>query len=49
MLTKGMSIAGHDLLIAGACLCHHRPLYTRNVSHFSRIEGLQLLSGEEIT
>ncbi len=46
--SRGQLIGTHDILIAGICLANHLHLYTKNVSHFSKIEDLQILSAEEI-
>ena len=46
--SKGHLVGTRDLLIAGICLANGLPLYTRNVTHFSRIEDLQVLSTGEI-
>ena len=46
--SKGHLIGTHDILIAGICLANGLPLYTKNVSHFSKIRDLRLLSTEEI-
>ena len=39
---KGTLIGNQDILIAGICINHERPLITRNTEHFSRISNLQL-------
>ncbi len=39
----GNSLAVPDLLIAGTALASRLPLFTRNVRHFNRIDGLQIL------
>jgi tRNA(fMet)-specific endonuclease VapC len=39
---KGLSLPPADLLIAGVALEADMPLYTRNIRHFDRIEGLRL-------
>jgi tRNA(fMet)-specific endonuclease VapC len=46
--SKGQSIGTHDIFIASICIGNALPLYTRNVDHFSRIEGIQIVSAEEI-
>ena len=46
--SKGHLIGTHDILIAGICLANDLPLYTKNVAHFSKIDDIQILSGEEI-
>ena len=42
---KGSGIGMADSLIAGIAISHSAPLLTRNVRHFSRVEGLVLESG----
>ncbi|SFV60483.1 VapC toxin protein [hydrothermal vent metagenome] len=39
---SGNIIADMDLMIASIALANHQPLYTNNVKHFERIEGLSL-------
>lgn len=39
---KGTPIGPHDLLIAATALAHSVTLVTRNISEFSRVEGLAL-------
>ncbi len=46
--SKGRLIGTHDILIAAICLTNGLPLYTKNVSHFSKIEDIQILPTEEI-
>ncbi len=46
--SKGKLVGTHDILIAAICVANDIPLYTRNISHFSRVEGLRLLSADEI-
>jgi predicted nucleic acid-binding protein len=46
--SKGQSIGTHDILIAAICLANGVPLYTKNVTHFSKIEDIQILTVEEI-
>ncbi len=46
--SRGQLIGTQDILIAGICLANGIPLYTNNVSHFSKIQNLQILSNEEI-
>ncbi len=45
---RGQLIGTHDILIAGICLANGLPLYTKNVTHFSKIEDIHILSTEEI-
>ncbi len=40
---EGNTIGSADLQIAGICLAHGLPLWTRNHAHFERVEGLELL------
>jgi len=44
----GQLIGTHDILIAAVCVANTLPLYTKNVAHFSKIEGIQVLSTEEL-
>jgi predicted nucleic acid-binding protein len=46
--SRGRLIGTHDILIGAICATNGLPLYTKNVSHFSEIEGLQLLASSEI-
>ena len=46
--SKGQLIGTHDILIAAVCLANGLPLYTKNVTHFSKIEDIQILTTEEI-
>lgn len=39
---KGRLVSNSDLLIAAVAVSNGVPLYTRNVGHFDRIEGLTL-------
>ncbi|BDG60383.1 type II toxin-antitoxin system VapC family toxin [Caldinitratiruptor microaerophilus] len=41
---KGVPIGLADVLIAGICLRHARPLLTLNTQHFSRVDGLRVLA-----
>jgi tRNA(fMet)-specific endonuclease VapC len=41
---RGQMIATADLLQAGLCIEHDLPLATKNVRHFERIPGLEILS-----
>lgn len=43
LAASGMRLATPDLLIAGTVLLAGAPLITRNIRHFSRIDGLALL------
>ena len=40
---KASPIGERDTLIAGVCLAIGRPLLTRNVRHFRRVPGLQVV------
>jgi len=40
----GKLIGNQDILIAGICITHDIPLFTRNTEHFSRISRLKLFS-----
>ena len=42
----GQSVGISDTLIAGICLANGMPLLTKNVRHFSRIDGLEVISPE---
>jgi predicted nucleic acid-binding protein len=46
--SKGQLIGTHDILIAAVCLANGLPLYTKNVTHFSKIKDVQILTTEEI-
>ena len=41
---SGDLIGNQDILIAGICVTHDIPIYTRNISHFSRISQLRIFS-----
>lgn len=45
---RGQLLDVADLLIAGCCLAGRLPLFTRNLEHFSRVHGLELLGAEQI-
>lgn len=40
---KGRAIEDLDILIAATCFAHNLILVTKNIKHFSRIEGLKIL------
>lgn len=40
---SGRPIGLADCLQAGICLRHHLPLATRNIKHFGRVAGLELV------
>lgn len=41
---RGVAVGVADVLIAGICLARKRPLLTLNREHFSRIDGLRVLT-----
>lgn len=45
---KGLLIEAEDLLIGATALQHSLKLVSANTRHFARIEGLELLSAEQI-
>ena len=45
---RGTAIGVADVLIAGICLARRKPLLTLNPEHFSRIEGLRVLTPEQV-
>jgi tRNA(fMet)-specific endonuclease VapC len=46
--SRGQLIGTQDILIAGICLANNLPIYTNNVSHFSKVKGIQLITPQEI-
>ena len=44
LTSQGCAIGMGDTIIAATALIHERPVLTRNVSHFERIEGLEIES-----
>jgi len=46
--SRGKLIGTHDILIAAICLANDLPLYSKNISHFSEIKDIRLLSPSEI-
>ncbi len=42
LLAKGETIDPEDAMLAGIAKSHHEKVLTRNVKHFSRIEGLTI-------
>lgn len=44
---KGETVGPKDVLIAGIAMVENRPVLTYNSSHFSRIDGLEVLSPPE--
>lgn len=45
---EGLRIGTADILIAGICLSHGKPLVTTNVGHFNRIPSLEVYSPQDI-
>ena len=45
----GKLIGNQDILIAGICINHDIPLFTRNTDHFSRIPRLKLFESMSAT
>ncbi len=48
LAARGVLISLPDILSAGICLSNDLPLLTRNVDHFSRVEGLKVISPDEL-
>ena len=46
--SRGQLIGTQEILIARICLANNLPIYIQNVSHFSNIEGIRLISSHEI-
>jgi len=46
--SRGKLVGTHDILIAAICVANDLPIYTKNISHFSAIQDIRLLSPEEI-
>jgi tRNA(fMet)-specific endonuclease VapC len=46
--SRGKLIGIQDILIAAICVANDLPLYTKNISHFSLIKGIRLLSPAEV-
>ena len=46
--SRGKLIGTHDILIAAICIANDLPLYSKNISHFSEIKDIRLLSPREI-
>lgn len=44
LTSQGCAIGMGDTIIAATALIHERPVLTRNVSHFERIDGLEIES-----
>ncbi|MBS3137532.1 PIN domain-containing protein [Candidatus Woesearchaeota archaeon] len=42
LINKGIMIESEDSMIAGICVTKNETLLTRNVKHFSRIDGLKI-------
>jgi len=48
-LKSGGNLVGtHDILIAAICVANDLPIYTKNISHFSAIQDIRVLSSQEI-
>ncbi|MGQ0602907.1 MAG: type II toxin-antitoxin system VapC family toxin [Anaerolineales bacterium] len=45
---RGQHIGLPDTFIAGICLAHNLPLLTRNAEHFKRVDGLQVVTPDEL-
>lgn len=41
--STGLDIGSLDCMIAAVALCENQPLITRNIKHFSRVKGLQVI------
>ncbi|MGH2521371.1 MAG: type II toxin-antitoxin system VapC family toxin [Anaerolineales bacterium] len=48
LAAKGELIGFPDILSAGICLTNNLPLLTRNADHFRRVEGLQVITPDEL-
>jgi len=46
--SRGKLVDTHDILIGAICVANDLPLYTKNITHFSEIKGIRLLSPSEI-
>jgi len=44
LVKRGEAIEAIDAMIAGIALAHNEPILTRNIKHFSRIDGLKVES-----
>jgi tRNA(fMet)-specific endonuclease VapC len=44
LLRKGITIDLEDIMIAGVAQVHHEPILTRNIKHFSVIQGIHVES-----
>jgi len=45
----GQLIGVPDILIAGICLSNELPLLTRNVDHYGRVSGLNLINPDDLS
>lgn len=46
---SGQLIGIPDILIAGICLANELPLLTRNVGHYGRVPGLELIGPDDLS
>ena len=44
LIKKGIEIDPEDSMIAGIALIHNEKILTKNVKHFSRIKGIEVVS-----
>ena len=44
LMKQGAMIDLEDIMIAGVAKVHHEPILTRNVKHFSKIQGIHVES-----
>ena len=44
LTSAGTSVDVADVMIGATALVHERPVVTRNVDHFDRIEGIEVIS-----
>ena len=48
MAISDLVLDSTDTLIAGICLAQQLPLLTRNVRHYQRVPGLQVVSPTDV-
>jgi tRNA(fMet)-specific endonuclease VapC len=48
LASRGLLIGLPDILLAGVCLANDLPLLTRNSEHFRRVEGLHVITPDEL-
>ncbi|MEK7812467.1 MAG: type II toxin-antitoxin system VapC family toxin [Candidatus Desantisbacteria bacterium] len=48
LVKQGLDIGVKDILIAGMCLSSNLSLLTRNVNHFLRVPGLNVINVEDV-